>query len=381
VIQEPSEEEQMIRASVAQFVGREAAPDRLARLRHEGGGFDRGTYRQAGELGWLGMLVPEAYGGSAMPVRICAAAFEELGRAPLMGPVLTSGVIATLVILEGGSEAQQAALLPPMVAGERVAALAAMDSGRGWGPAFVTARARPDGGRIRIDGRKAFVPDAGAAELFICAARLPDDGPDAFSLFVVDAAAEGVGIHPLAGLPSGLSAVTFEAVSLPADALLGAAGAGRRILERATHRALPLLCAFMSGACQEIFDFTVEYAGQRSAFGQLIGRFQRVQDHVVELANQMDGARWMTVELVSRIEAGMASAADVHETAAVATEAYYQVCNFSHMVHAGPGTDLDHPLMGHTIASRALYQLMGTPDHHKRLMMDLRFPRGRSAGA
>ncbi len=366
----------MIRASVAQFVGREAAPDGLARARHEGGGFDRGLHRQAGELGWLGMLVPEAYGGSAMPVGICAAAVEELGRAPLMGPLLTSGVIATLVILEGGSDAQKSALLPPMVAGERTATLAAMDSGRGWGPAFVTAQARPDGDRIRIDGHKAFVHDAATADTFICAARLPADGPDAFSLILVDAGAIGVVIEPLPGLPSGLSAVSFDGVSVPTEAILGAPGAGRGTLERATHRALPLVCAFMSGACQAIFDFTVEYTGQRSAFGQLIGRFQRVQDHVVELANQMDGAHWMTLELLAKIEAGTATAADIHETAAVATEAYYQVCNYSHMVHAGPGTDLDHPLMGHTIASRALYQLMGTPDHHKRRMMDLRFPRG-----
>jgi alkylation response protein AidB-like acyl-CoA dehydrogenase len=370
----PSDEEVLVRASVRQFVARDAPPDTLARLRRTGTWFDAGLYRRAAELGWFGMLVPERYGGAEAAVTVAAAAFEELGRAPLLGPLLTSGVLATAIVLEAGSESQRRAWLPAIGAGERLLALAAMDGGAGWSPGLVTARALSTADGVRLDAVKPYVHDAASADTFICAARLPGEDGERLSLFLVDRASPGVSVEALPGLPLGIGRVVIDAVTVRTDALLGPAGDGWAILERAGQRAMPILCAFMVGACREVFDFTLEYTRQRSAFGQLIGRFQRVQDHVIELANQMDAARWMTAELLASVEAGSATPAAVHEAMAVATEAYYQACNFAHMVHAGPGTDLDHPLMGHTIASRALYQILGTPDDHKRRMMDLRFP-------
>jgi alkylation response protein AidB-like acyl-CoA dehydrogenase len=375
LIHEPTGEERLIRESVADFVQREAAPDVLARLRHAGSWFDPRLHRAVADLGWLGILVPEAYGGVEMPLRQCAAAFEELGRAPLMGPLFTSGVLGSTVLLEGASEAQKAALLPAVASGSEIISLATADSSGGWWDApGIAATLREVRGGFELDAVKPFVHDAEAATLLICAARLPASLGGGITLCLVQAHQPGVRVERPDGLPMGIGRVAFTGVRIEPDSLLASGGDGWTVLDRAALRALPILCAFMVGACRQIFEFTLEYTRQRSAFGQLIGRFQRVQDHVVELANQMDAATWITLELLARLEAGIATEADVHEAAAVAKEAYYQVCNYSHMVHAGPGTDLDHPLMGHTIASRALYQLLGTPDHHRRRMMDLRFP-------
>jgi acyl-CoA dehydrogenase len=206
------------------------------------------------------------------------------------------------------------------------------------------------------------------------AARLGGSATDEITLVLVDRSRPGVSVRRQTGLLSGIAAVQFEAVELADADVIGAVGRGWEVLERATQEAIPILCAFMVGACQDIFEFTLEYTRQRMAFGQAIGRFQRVQDHIVELANQMDAARWVTRELIETLASGSPAPAAVHEAKAVTWDAYVQVCDFAHMVHAGPGTDLDHPLMSHTLVSRSLYQFLGDPTHHKRRMMDLRFP-------
>lgn len=375
MIHEASEEEAMIRASVAQFVRREAPPDRLARLRQAGSWFDAEIYAAAARLGWFGVSVPEVYGGLGLSVRACAVAFEELGRAPLMGPLFTSGVLAAAVLAECPASEARDALLRTTALGDELVTLAVADSGPGWAARNITARLEPVAGGFRLDTVKPFVHDAESATSFLSAARMPAPD-DRIAIFSVARDLAGVIVEPHAGLPAGLASVTFRGVHVPDTAVLAAERDGWPVLERGALRALPLLCAFAAGACQAICDFTVDYSRTRSAFGQLIGRFQRVQDHVVELVIQSDAASLATDELLERLEAGIASSWEIHQAAAIAIDAYYQACNYAHMVHAGPGTDLDHPLMGHTIASRALYQILGTPDEHKRRMIDLRFPLG-----
>lgn len=369
-----TDEQRMLKETIVGFMRREAPPDRITRIRRQTNGYDADLYRHAAELGWLGMLVPEQYGGLDLTLRDCAVAFEEFGRGPLPGPFFSSGVLGALILLTGGSTEQQDRLLPSMIRGETRFALAAMDSGLGWSPAHIKTRLTRRPGGFTLDGVKPFVHDAEPADVFIVAARTSGDTGDEVSLVLVDRSNPGVSVRRQIGLLTGVAEVGFDSLELADDAVIGSIGSGWDVLERAAERATPILCAFMVGACQDIFEFTLEYSRERFAFGQAIGRFQRVQDHIVELANQLDAARWITSELISTLESGAPASAAVHEAKAVASEAYVQVCDYAHMVHAGPGTDLDHPLMSHTLVSRSLYQFLGDPSHHKRKMMDLLFP-------
>src|SRR5207244_1467229 len=123
------------------------------------------------------------------------------------------------------------------------------------------------------------------------------------------------------GLFTALGEVLLENVRVPESAILGRPGQGWDILEAALERVLVVLCAFKVGACQQIFDFTVEYSRERVVFGQPIGRFQRVQDHIVDLADSMDSARLITWEALWKLESGKPDAsAAVHEAKAVASQ-------------------------------------------------------------
>ena len=132
----------------------------------------------------------------------------------------------------------------------------------------------------------------------------------------------------------------------------------------------PVLCAYQVGGCQEVFEFTAEYTRTRVVFGQPIGRFQRVQDHVIELSLNMDGARWTTYEALWKLDTGQDALSSVHLAKATASEGYFKACVNSLEVHAGVGTDRQHPLVPHIIMSRSLYQYLGDPRYHKRRMMD-----------
>jgi alkylation response protein AidB-like acyl-CoA dehydrogenase len=364
-----SDEQVMLQETIADFMEREVKPDRVTRIYQHEDGYDAGMYRTAAQSGWLGMLLPEQYGGGGATVMDCAVAFEEFGRGPLPAPIFSAGVLAPQLVLAGGSDEQKRQLLPAMCKGEVLAALAASDSGMGWGPEMVEMELAEAGDGFVLNGVKQFVQDGHPGNLYIVAAR----SREGVNLVLVERDRPGVSVRQYGELLASVAEVRFEGVRVPRSALLSG---GWNTIETALDQTLPILCAFKVGACQQIFDITVDYTRERIAFGQPIGRFQRVQDHVVELADHMDGARWITYETIWKLDTGQPSKGFVHEAKAAASEGYYQVVNYAHKVWAGPGTALDHPLMAHHIASRVLYQYLGDPGYHKRRMMDELYPIG-----
>jgi len=325
-------------------------------------------YKKTAEVGWLGMMLPEEYGGAGASCTDCAVVFEELGRGPLPGPYFSSGVLAAQIIMAGGSPAQKKTLLPEICSGQAIFIPAISDDPIQWGPRSVQTRLNKTAAGFTLIGAKRFVYDADAATSFICAARSESGG---VVLALVDRNAPGVSVKPILGFMIGAAEVRFDNVAVTADNFIG----DWVVVERALTKALPILCAFKVGACQEIFEMTNEYTRTRVVFGQPIGRFQRVQDHCVDISIHLDGARWITYETLWKIDSGIEAAANVHQAKAVASEAYYQSCNFSHMVFAGPGTDYKHPLMAHSVLAHSLYQYLGTPLYHKRAMVDALYPR------
>jgi len=355
----------------ADFVKAEAPSHLLTQWFRNKETFLPGLYRKAAELGWLGMLIPEQYGGGGTSFTDCAVVFEELGRAPVPGPLFSAGVLSALLLLEGGSEEQKKSILPDVCSGKSIVIGAVTDGASDWCRESVDTRLTKISDGFLLDGTKQFVYDAEGANSFICAART-DNGQ--ITLVLVDRRSRGVSVAPKVGFMASVSEVRFDKVQVSNADVLGEIGAGWQIIDRVLEKALPILCAYKVGACQEIFDFTAEYTRNRVVFGQPIGRFQRVQDHCVDISIHLDAARYLTYETLWMLDSGLPATASVHEAKAVASEAYYQACNFAHMVFAGPGTDYQHSLMAHSVLAHTLYQYLGTPLHHKRKMIDILYP-------
>ena len=363
-----NDDQSMMKKVAAAFLKAEAPPYVITDWFQKKIAFLPELYKKTAEVGWLGMMLPEKYGGAGASCTDCAVVFEEFGRAPLPGPCFSSGVLGAEIVLAGGSPALKKTLLPEICSGRAIVIPAISDDPIQWGPRSVQTRLSKTTTGFTLTGTKRFVHDADAATCFICAARAESGG---IVLALVDRNAPGVSVKPILGFMIGAAEVRFDNVAVTADDFIG----DWVIVERALRKALPILCAFKVGACQEIFEMTNEYTRTRVVFGQPIGRFQRVQDHCVDISIHLDGARWITYETIWKIDSGIEAAANVHQAKAVASEAYYQSCNFSHMVFAGPGTDYKHPLMAHSVLAHSLYQYLGTPLYHKRAMVDALYPR------
>ncbi len=364
-----NEDQEMFKKVAGDFVKAEAPTTLLTQQFLKKETFLPDLYKKIAGLGWLGMLIPEQYGGAGLPYMDSGVVFEELGRGPVPGPVFSSGVLAAQIVHDGDSDAQKSALLPSICSGEAIVIPAIGDQGAHWGPETVTTTLSRSGDVLTLQGTKRHVYDAAGATAFLCAASTGDGG---VAVVLVDRSTPGVTVTPYTGYMVSVSEVSFDGVEVPSTNLIGE---GWELLDKAAEKAIPMLCAYKVGACQEIYDFTVQYTRERRAFGQLIGRFQRVQDHCVELSIHMDAARMSTYETLWKLDEGLPAEADIHESKAASSEGYHQACSYSHMVHAGPGTDYLHPLMVHSVLAHTLYQYLGTPDYHKRRMVDALYPR------
>jgi alkylation response protein AidB-like acyl-CoA dehydrogenase len=365
-----TESQEMLKVATRSFMEREAPTDVIVGLQRAGSDPPADLWRKASDLGWLGILIPSEYGGSGESLSTAAVLYEELGRGPMPGPFFSSGALGALTVMESATEAQRRQILPAVARGERVLSVAITEPNASWGPAGITLAPHRRDGAYALNGTKLFVSDATSATDLIVAVRT-GDGPGDVSLLHVDAKAPGVAARRLPGFLWGQCEVTFDNVEVPVAALLGGREQhGWAALARALERALPLLCAYIVGGCQTVFEKSVAHTQNRVQFGVPIGRFQRVQDHVVRLVNHLDSARWATWEALWKLDTGRPAAASVHLAKAVASEAYLEACNAAHEIHAGMGVLMEYGLAAHTQMSRTLYSYLGDPRWHKRRMAD-----------
>ena len=364
-----NDDQNMMKKVAADFVKAEAPPYVITDWYQKKQAFIPEIYKKTADVGWLGMMVPDEFGGGGAAGLDCAVVFEELGRGPLPGPYFSCGVLAAQLILDAGSAQQKREWLPKICDGTAVVIPAISDDQIQFGPRSVQTRAVKAGDGYKVTGTKRFVQDGAAARHFIVAAR---DEAGQVVLALIDRGTPGVTVTVVDGFMIGAAQVKLDAVAVAKDAVLNG---GWSAVEAALGKVLPVLCAYKVGACQEIFEMTNEYTRTRVVFGQPIGRFQRVQDHCVDISIHLDGARWITYETLWKLDSGIQATASVHQAKAVASEGYYQSCNFSHMVFAGAGTDYKHPLMAHSVLAHSLYQYLGTPLYHKRAMIDALYPR------
>ena len=367
-----NDDQNMLKKVAADFVKAEAPPYVITDWYQKKQAFIAKLYKKTAEVGWLGMTVPDEFGGGGTSALDCAVVFEELGRAPLPGPYFSCGVLAAQLILHAGSAALKKAWLPKICDGTAVIIPAISDDPMQFGPRSVQTRAFKSSDGYRFHGAKRFVQDGSAASHFIVAARAE---AGQLILALVERNAPDVTVTEVNGFMIGAAEVKLDGVVVGKEVMLNGSGGGWSVVDSALGKVLPILCAYKVGACQEIFEMTNEYTRTRVVFGQPIGRFQRVQDHCVDISIHLDGARWTTYETLWKLDSGIEARASVHQAKAVASEAYYQSCNFSHMVFAGAGTDYKHPLMAHSVLAHSLYQYLGTPLYHKRAMVDALYPR------
>ena len=354
-------EQEMLKAAASRLVSQEYPKETLLQIASPDETTPLEPWGRLASTGWLGILIPEQYGGEGGSYTDAGVLFEELGRGPVPGPHLTSAVLSALTILEGGTEEQKRDWLPRIASGEMRLVPAVTERDYGWDERDVRLNAQVDGDSLRLNGSKAYVFDGETASHYLVAVRFEETGD--VGLVIVPAGADGVRARGLPGFAWNLAEVRFDDVSADSTNVLPG---GWAAWQRAVAKAIPVIGAYQVGGCQAVYEVSVDYSRTRIQFGTPIGRFQRVQDQIINLVNHLDAARWTTYEALWKLDAGRDAASSISLCKAVASEGYYEACNYAHEVHAGVGSMTEYGLTLHTAASRTLYHFLGDPKQHKR---------------
>ncbi|MDE2838874.1 MAG: acyl-CoA/acyl-ACP dehydrogenase [Chloroflexota bacterium] len=361
-----NEQQRMLQSTIQDLLRRDFTKETLVAI--DAGDVDGSHgWPALASTGLLGSLVPEEHGGAGGSFSDAGVVFEELGRGPVPGPHFSSGVFATLALRECGNDEQQAAHLPRIVTGDEVFAVAVTEPEYGWERGDVQLVAERTSGGYTLSGVKLHVPDAVHATHLLVAARTAGEN---VGLFIVSADAPGVACRTLRGLSTGLGEVRLDGVTVGDEALLGGGPDAWDAFERAMLQATAVLSAYQVGGLESVFQMCLEYSRTRRQFQQPIGRFQRVQDHIIDIVNHLDAARWTTYEVLWKLDTGRPAESGVHMAAALASEGYYLACNAAHDVHAGVGIVREYGLTLHTRMSRTLYHHLGSPRYHRRRVAD-----------
>jgi alkylation response protein AidB-like acyl-CoA dehydrogenase len=357
-----SPDQKMLQDTARRFLESRAPIGALRRQVEGETGRDTAVWRDGAGLGWLSLFVPEAHGGiaeAAAGAVDAAIIAEELGRVVFSGPFLPVNVVA-FALAQSGSEAQRAALLPGLAAGEITAAWC-------FSPPGFAAGLKPAGEDFILGGVSSYVEAAETADHLLVAAA----GADGLSQLLLPARTAGVTIAPLETLDLGrpLARVRFDGVRLGRDALLGAPGQAADAVERQLQLAVLLQCAETVGVIDRALEFTLEYVQQRVAFGRPIGSFQALKHRLADHATQLEGAKAIAAYAAEAWQRGAPDAAAAVSIAKSQCGRFgTEIIRDCVQLHGGIGVTWEHDI--HFYLRRAVSNeaLWGTPaDHHDRL--------------
>jgi alkylation response protein AidB-like acyl-CoA dehydrogenase len=355
--------QKLLQQSARDFFARECKPERVRELMATDTAYDDGLWRAMADQGWTGLIIPEDFGGLGLSMVDLIAVSEEMGRACLPGPFLST-LWAAALIDRAGSEGQRKQYLEAIAAGDMKATVAMLEEDADWNPGAVGLRAEKEGKEFRLRGRKEFVTDAEVADLIICVAR----GNEGLFLAPVEKGAKGMKIAATPGVDATrkLYSVEFDDVVAPEADALAFNTRTQDALESATTTAIVALCAEMVGGMQWTLENTVEYAKTRQQFGKPIGIYQAVQHQLSDMFLMTESARsavYYAAWAVSENDPSAKLAVSVAK--AYCSDAAREVGNRGAQAHGGIGFTWEHNLQLYYKRAKASEIMFGDANYHR----------------
>ncbi|MDJ0381561.1 acyl-CoA dehydrogenase family protein [Streptomyces sp. G-G2] len=347
---ELSEEQTAVRQLARDFADREIAPYAAEWDRAES--VDRAIVKKLGALGFLGLTVPEEYGGSGGDHLAYVLVTEELGRADsaVRGIVSVSLGLVAKTVAAWGSEEQKRAWLPRLCSGDALGCFGLTEPGTGSDAGNLTTRAAhdPATGTYTVNGAKTFITNGTWADVVLLFARTNDEpGHRGISAFLVPTGTPGLTrreIHGKLGLRGQATAeLTFEDVRVPASAMLGPEGKGFSVAMSALAKGRMSVAAGCVGIAQAALDASLAYATQREQFGKPIAGHQLVQELIADISVDVDAARLLTWRVADLIDRGLPFATESSTAKLFASEAAVRAAGNALQVHGGYGYIDEYP--------------------------------------
>lgn len=366
-----NETQQMLKNIAREVLVKDCPPSVVREMEEDARGYTDELWKQMADLGWLGLALPEEYGGAGGDFVDLAALLEEMGRALMPGPFFSTVVLGSLSLLDAGSESVKRDLLPKIASGHLVMTLANVEASGTHEPQGIQTDARLDGDEYVINGTKLFTPDAHVSDLIIVATRTSShlDPTEGISLLLVPRSADGVQVTSHKTLASDKQCqILMNDVRVPLTSMLGEVGEGWPVLERALQRATAAKCVEMSGGAQAVLDMTLQYLKHRVQFGRPIGTFQGLQHHSANMATAVEACRYMSYQAAWRVAQGLPALREISMAKAWVSEAYPRVCALAHQCHGAIGFTREHDLQLYSRRARQQEQSFGDSQYHRKLL-------------
>jgi acyl-CoA dehydrogenase len=366
-----SDEQQLLRDSAAAFVRDNSSLKRIRALRDgkDADGFSRDLWKQMAELGWLGIVFPEEHGGLGLGYKDLALVLEEFGKGLMPEPWLSTVLLGGGAVWRGGKAAQQEAVLPRLIGGELLLALAWQEAQSRYDCCHIATRAERAGHDWQLHGEKRLVLDGHVADRLVVSARSAGGvaDRDGITLFLLDAHAPGISITRQWTLDSRNAAlVRLDAVRATTDDVLGEVDAGGALLADVIDRASAGLCAEMLGGMEAAFAMTMDYLKTRQQFGVPIGSFQALKHRAAIMFTEIELARSAVLAAAMALDEGSARAPEFVSVAkARCSDAFVLVGNEGVQMHGGIGMTDEHDIGFFLKRARAAEITFGDAAFHR----------------
>ncbi|MGW4508964.1 acyl-CoA dehydrogenase family protein [Streptomyces sp. NPDC004436] len=343
-----SEEQSAVRGLARAFTEREIVPYAAAWDRAES--VDRAVVKKLGAVGFLGLTVPEEYGGSGGDHLSYVLVTEELGRgdSAVRGIVSVSLGLVAKTIAAWGTEEQKRDWLPRLCSGDALGCFGLTEPGSGSDAGSLSTRAVREGDAYVLDGSKMFITNGTWADVALLFARTGEEpGHRGVSAFLVPTDTPGLTrreIHGKLGLRGQATAeLTLDGVRVPASAMLGPAGKGFSVAMSALAKGRMSVAAGCVGIAQAALDAAVSYAAQREQFGRPIAHHQLVQELIADISVDVDAARLLTWRVADLVDRGLPFATESSTAKLFASEAAVRAASNALQVHGGYGYIDEYP--------------------------------------
>ncbi|MBW1674025.1 MAG: acyl-CoA/acyl-ACP dehydrogenase [Deltaproteobacteria bacterium] len=340
-------EQRLLKQSVHDFLVKECPKELVRELDESDEGYSPELWGKMAELGWMGLVFPEEYGGLDFSFFELIILLEEMGYNICPGPLFSTVVLGGLPILTWGNEEQKKEFLPKIASGDMKLTLALTEQHASYDVSSIRAEAVFDNGEYVINGAKLFVPDATVVDYFLCVVKTNEgkNAGEGVTIFLVDSKSPGIKCTLLKTLSRNKQCeVLFDNVRVPEDNILGEPDRGWLAMKDLLEKAAVARCAKMVGGAQAVFDMSLQHAKRRIQFNRPIGSFQAVQHHMANMWIDVHTSRNMLYKTAWKISERVPASLEVAMTKVHISDACRRVSVLGHDILGAISFTMEHDM-------------------------------------
>ncbi len=360
-----SEEQDLLRQEVRKFLDQQCPLPEVRRIIETAEGYSPAQWTQLGELGFLGLIVPEKYGGAGLGWVDLVVLLEETGRSLYPSPLLST-TLAGATLVDVGSEEQKQRWLPGLADGSTIGSVAVLEEQDFLAPEGIELRGTEETDGYSLTGEKRFVVDVAQAGLFIVAFRTGDAARD-LALAIVPRDADGVSVENLKTLDATkrVGTLRLDDVRIAREALLGTPGQAWPAIERHLDRGAAAVSAEMIGSIEGMLDLTVQFAKDRVQFDSPIGRYQGVKHPLADIYVDIECLKSLLYYAAWALDSSPADIPSaVSEAKAFGSVAITSAGLNGIQLHGAVGYTEEYDIQLYLKRSKWARPLFGNEDHH-----------------